>query len=125
MFLLSSELYVCMHRELDHAMLRRLEKRILVDLPSQSARQAMFRHHLPPVISQSAFPITTDIDYENVAMVCYMVFFVHACMVCAQVCILAQAYSHRCTCHMCVVCECMCACACGWVYVSHAYFIIK
>ncbi|XP_065911873.1 katanin p60 ATPase-containing subunit A-like 2 [Dysidea avara] len=54
--------------ELDHAMLRRLEKRILVDLPSQSARLAMFRHHLPPVISQSAFPITTDIDYEKVAM---------------------------------------------------------
>jgi len=50
-------------------MLRRLEKRILVDLPSQSARLAMFRHHLPPVISQSAFPITTDIDYENVSVV--------------------------------------------------------
>ena len=66
---------MCIHRELDHAMLRRLEKRILVDLPSQSARLAMFRHHLPPVISRSAFPITTDIDYENVAMVCYMMCF--------------------------------------------------
>uniref|UniRef100_A0A8C6SFG8 Katanin p60 ATPase-containing subunit A-like 2 n=1 Tax=Neogobius melanostomus TaxID=47308 RepID=A0A8C6SFG8_9GOBI len=34
--------------ELDHAMLRRLEKRILVGLPSSPARQAMISHWLPP-----------------------------------------------------------------------------
>lgn len=56
-------------RELDHAMLRRLEKRILVDLPSQPARLAMLKHHLPPVIAECAFPISTDIDYEEIAQV--------------------------------------------------------
>lgn len=53
--------------ELDHAMLRRLEKRILVNLPNEPARCAMFRHHLPPVISQTQLSITTDIDYQAVA----------------------------------------------------------
>ena len=57
------------YRELDHAMLRRLEKRILVDLPSLPARLAMLKHHLPPVNVGSAFPVTTDIDYEGVAQV--------------------------------------------------------
>ena len=50
-------------------MLRRLEKRILVDLPSQPARLAMLKHHLPPVITDSAFPVTTDINYERIARV--------------------------------------------------------
>uniref|UniRef100_A0A3B3VXT7 Katanin p60 ATPase-containing subunit A-like 2 n=1 Tax=Poecilia latipinna TaxID=48699 RepID=A0A3B3VXT7_9TELE len=35
--------------ELDHGMLRRLEKRILVGLPSSPARQAMISHWLPPL----------------------------------------------------------------------------
>ena len=34
--------------ELDMALLRRLEKRILVPLPSSEAREAMVRFHLPP-----------------------------------------------------------------------------
>ena len=50
-------------------MLRRLEKRILVDLPIKSARSAMFSHHLPPAISQPPLSITTQIDYDRAAEV--------------------------------------------------------
>ena len=50
-------------------MLRRLEKRILVDLPTEPARHAMFQHHLPPVISQPTLSIPTEIDYQAVAKV--------------------------------------------------------
>ena len=50
-------------------MLRRLEKRILVDLPVPSARRAMIAHHLPPVISTRPISITSSIDYDRVAEV--------------------------------------------------------
>ncbi|CAN9502959.1 unnamed protein product [Ophioblennius macclurei] len=50
--------------ELDHAMLRRLEKRILVSLPSLPARQAMISHWLPPVSSPGGVELRTELDYK-------------------------------------------------------------
>ncbi|XP_054468486.1 katanin p60 ATPase-containing subunit A-like 2 [Anoplopoma fimbria] len=53
--------------ELDHAMLRRLEKRILVSLPSSPARQAMISHWLPPLSSTGGVELRTELDYETLA----------------------------------------------------------
>ncbi|XP_040914423.1 katanin p60 ATPase-containing subunit A-like 2 [Toxotes jaculatrix] len=53
--------------ELDHAMLRRLEKRILVSLPSSPARQAMISHWLPPLTSTGGVELRTELDYETLA----------------------------------------------------------
>lgn len=63
---------MCSFRELDHAMLRRLEKRILVGLPSSPARQAMISHWLPPVSStEGGVELQTELDYKTLAEVCY------------------------------------------------------
>lgn len=52
--------------ELDPAMLRRLEKRILIDLPSSEARAKMFESHLPTVI-EGDVELKCDIDYDGLA----------------------------------------------------------
>ncbi|XP_014893364.1 katanin p60 ATPase-containing subunit A-like 2 isoform X1 [Poecilia latipinna] len=53
--------------ELDHGMLRRLEKRILVGLPSSPARQAMISHWLPPLSLLGGVKLQTSLDYKMLA----------------------------------------------------------
>ncbi|XP_054896711.1 katanin p60 ATPase-containing subunit A-like 2 [Poeciliopsis prolifica] len=53
--------------ELDHGMLRRLEKRILVGLPSSPARQAMISHWLPPLSFLGVVKLQTSLDYKMLA----------------------------------------------------------
>ena len=52
-------------------MLRRLEKRILVDLPTYDARKAMFKHHLPRIVnpSEGGLELLSDLDYDLLALV--------------------------------------------------------
>ena len=63
-------LFIVMYRDLDYAMLRRLEKRILVSLPNESARVAMFKHHLPSLLTNDPVTINCHVEYDRVAQVC-------------------------------------------------------
>ena len=53
-------------------MLRRLEKRVLVDLPSKEARQAMFQQFLPPTVIRegNGLILFSDLDYSRLSQVC-------------------------------------------------------
>ncbi|XP_064592920.1 katanin p60 ATPase-containing subunit A-like 2 isoform X3 [Zonotrichia leucophrys gambelii] len=55
--------------ELDSAMLRRLEKRILVDLPSEEARRVMIQHWLPPLSNSGGVKLRTELDYSLLSRV--------------------------------------------------------
>ena len=53
--------------ELDMALLRRLEKRILVPLPGEDAREAMLKHHLPPGPANSGKRAEESVDFNAFA----------------------------------------------------------
>ena len=62
-------IYLLITRDLDYAMLRRLEKRILVQLPTETARESMFRHHLPSVLTNDPITISSNVEYDRAAKV--------------------------------------------------------
>lgn len=71
-------------------MLRRLEKRILVGLPSAPARQAMISHWLPPVSNTSAVELRTELDYNMLAQVKLEDGLMEECELCKPHCAVTQ-----------------------------------
>lgn len=55
-------------RELDPAILRRLEKRIFVDLPDIQARKDMFEYYLSEMLQKNKY-IKCEIDSDSLAQV--------------------------------------------------------
>ncbi|CAH1407708.1 unnamed protein product [Nezara viridula] len=55
--------------DLDTAILRRLEKRIFVDLPDLDSRKSLIQKYLPPVLKTSPL-ITVELDYSESAEKC-------------------------------------------------------
>ena len=58
-------------------MLRRLEKRIIVDLPTFEARKKMFQHHLPQTVikEENGLLLCADLDYNRLAEVRFLISF--------------------------------------------------
>lgn len=52
--------------QLDTAMLRRFEKRILVDTPDLNARIAMLKHYLPPIVLDNP-RLCSELNYPCLA----------------------------------------------------------
>jgi len=65
--------------ELDAALLRRLEKRVLVRLPEKSGRLAVFEKQLPPNDSRTA-----NIDYDTLAEQTQGYSCADVCLVCKE-----------------------------------------
>ncbi|CAF4468553.1 unnamed protein product [Rotaria sp. Silwood2] len=55
--------------ELDHAMLRRFEKRVLVDLSTKEAQETMFQQFLPPTVirENKGVVLYSDLDYARLS----------------------------------------------------------
>ena len=68
-------------------MLRRLEKRILVDLPTYEARKAMFKHHLPRIVnpSEGGLELLSDLDYDLLALVYILITLLASFHICVFV----------------------------------------
>jgi katanin p60 ATPase-containing subunit A1 len=55
--------------DLDMAMLRRLEKRILIDVPDYEARKTMFRSLFSTLINDQVGVVAKDINYDELAAI--------------------------------------------------------